>query len=158
MISRHAVLRATLKTGKVYCLDFTGAQFGWTETIMEWDTFEKTRVWLLRDEQPLGTMKAEYAQIARSEYPSWCQRQLQVEVAKILANTINKWVGNQGEPFGVFHRSLLNLPIDHFGEKLRVMLSFIKEDFTKELNALAAKKKYMLKFSGQGEPVMTRNF
>ena len=41
---RHTILKLTLNNGEQHALDLTGAQYGWTETIMPWAPYAKSRV------------------------------------------------------------------------------------------------------------------
>lgn len=41
---QHAILRVTTLSGEHYALDLTGAQYGWTEPVLPWDTFLASRV------------------------------------------------------------------------------------------------------------------
>ncbi|PNS21038.1 hypothetical protein CAC42_3375 [Sphaceloma murrayae] len=40
----HTVLKITLQSGECFAVDFTGAQFGWYDSIMRWDDWMQNRV------------------------------------------------------------------------------------------------------------------
>ncbi|KAE9974785.1 hypothetical protein BLS_002897 [Venturia inaequalis] len=44
LCTRHKMLLITLKDGKCFALDLTGAQYGWDETVLPWKEFYHTRV------------------------------------------------------------------------------------------------------------------
>lgn len=52
--SDHRILRVTLPTGEVFAIDFTGAQYGWKETLYSWDTYVKYRVHNVQSVGQLG--------------------------------------------------------------------------------------------------------
>lgn len=43
----HEILQARLKSGEVYAIDLTGAQYGWYEPIMEWDEYSSRCIELI---------------------------------------------------------------------------------------------------------------
>lgn len=55
----HHVVKITLKNGAQYALDMTGAQYGWSESIMPWDTYKATRIQSITKTSPFGNAKDE---------------------------------------------------------------------------------------------------
>ncbi|KAL8635448.1 MAG: hypothetical protein Q9228_007059 [Teloschistes exilis] len=41
---RHEVFRVVLKTGEMYALDFSGAQYGYHDPVLPWDTYVQSRL------------------------------------------------------------------------------------------------------------------
>lgn len=63
----HDMIRATLKNGKVYALDFTGAQFGIYEPIMLWDDYARKYIAVLGEANAFGHAKASFARIVQEK-------------------------------------------------------------------------------------------
>lgn len=40
----HEVFRVVLKTGEMYALDFSGAQYGYQDPVLPWDTYVQSRL------------------------------------------------------------------------------------------------------------------
>lgn len=41
---KHAILKVTLKNDAQYALDITGAQYGWSEAVLPWNTYANSRI------------------------------------------------------------------------------------------------------------------
>lgn len=54
---KHSFLRVTTKTGEMYALDMTGAQFGWTESVLPWNIFASTRISVIDEIEAFGFSK-----------------------------------------------------------------------------------------------------
>lgn len=58
--TEHFVLRVTLTTGAVYAIDLTGAQFGWNETVIEWDVFADKHIVETLATDEFGAMRTDH--------------------------------------------------------------------------------------------------
>ena len=50
----HSIIRITMKNGHIYALDMAGAQYGWHESIIPWQTYHASRVREIREVLPFG--------------------------------------------------------------------------------------------------------
>ncbi|KAI0554222.1 hypothetical protein F4679DRAFT_570611 [Xylaria curta] len=85
MYSQHTVLCATLKSGEQMVVDIAGAQFGWRETVAQWEVWTSHRVAGKLCPEPFGSsqncmqflyplMAAQYVNVSESQRSSLAQK------------------------------------------------------------------------------------
>ena len=110
---RHVVLKLTLKNGEKYALDMTGAQYGWTDTITSWNSYEASRIRSITDEWKFGQTLIDLEQQVQSR-----------DASKMLAHIINS-----------SFMDIMNNAIENYstqwlqGMTIRIMLGLPEEDF-----------------------------
>ena len=57
---RHAVFKVTLKNSEQYALDVSCAQYGWSEPIMPWDIYERSRIQSITKTSEFGSAQKEF--------------------------------------------------------------------------------------------------
>jgi len=68
----HMVLKVVGRSGMVYCLDMTGAQYGWMGALVEWDWFERTHTdpWMVPQSKSLSMCAKKRREGVYDKYPS----------------------------------------------------------------------------------------
>ncbi|KAF2094520.1 hypothetical protein NA57DRAFT_60557 [Rhizodiscina lignyota] len=50
----HHVLKVSMKSGSIFAVDITGAQYGWPEPAVEWTQFKRSRLHFVRRDEQFG--------------------------------------------------------------------------------------------------------
>ena len=89
-ICEHVLWRVETPTGRVYALDFSGAQFGIFQPLMLWDQYVDMINFVLLKAAPGGTRTSEMKGLELEALQfGWA---LNIEYAKCLAEFLHKWV------------------------------------------------------------------
>ena len=139
MFNRHSVFRVDLKSGESYCLDITGAQFGFQGPVSRWDIFSQENLLFLREDRPFGSTKADVTQVARSQHPDRGSAQMYEELSTLLMLSVKEWAAEEEYPMNV----LLDLPADVFNVKIAKMLASVEARFVGRLSELKQSRKYL---------------
>lgn len=136
MFHQHALLRVTLKSGEVYCVDATAAQFGWEETVVPWDQFLSTRCLAIRDTQPFGTAFKNSIRSAKRDHASM----LFGSPGHALAVGVLMWSKMEGIDFN----TMLKLPNARFEESRRRMNEVATNEMSRFVDQLKQDKKWTM--------------
>lgn len=58
----HSTYRITLRDNSQWALDLTSAQYGYTNPLTPWKSYEKKRISEIREVHPFGTQSAQFLQ------------------------------------------------------------------------------------------------
>lgn len=136
MFHRHALLRVTLKSGEVYCVDPTAAQYGWEETVVPWDEFLATHCLAIRDTQPFGTEFKDAIKSAKRDHGIMFFG----SIGHALAAGVLTWSKTEGIDFN----TMLKLPNAGFEENRGRMIQFATMEMSRFLDQLKQDKKWAM--------------
>ncbi|KAI9705750.1 MAG: hypothetical protein M1820_004998 [Bogoriella megaspora] len=138
MHCRHTVIRATTSSGESFCLDFTGAQYGWEDTISPWGAFTDTRLRSVHSFKPFGTENAECRAEAAASRVEQVSRQCFFELSDWMVHVVREWLW--GEDLEVM--DLLQLPEDEFKMAKKGLLDFVDDGFGKAIDDMEDRREY----------------
>ena len=124
----HKIIKIVTRTGEIYALDMTGAQYGWTECIVPWNIYVESRVRELKDAVPFGGTKV-WGNIKAKETGGQYQRVHDIEVffAQVVDGAVMLWQrGN------ILTTDLFRLPEQDFQKRQASLLDVIEELLQKE--------------------------
>lgn len=139
MFNRHSVFRVDLESGESYCLDITGAQFGFQGPVTKWNTFSQENLLFIREDRPFGSTKADVTQVARSQHPDRGSAQMYEELSTLLMLSVEEWAAQEEDSMS----ALLDLPDDEFSVKIAKMSTCVEEKFVSRLSDLKNSRKYL---------------
>ena len=120
---RHKIIKIVTKTGEIYALDMTGAQYGWTECILPWKIYVESRVRELKDAVPFGGTKV-WGNMMAKETGGQYQRvhNIRVFFAQVVDAAVMLWQrGN------ILTTDLFRLPEQDFQKKEASLLDAVEE-------------------------------
>ena len=120
---RHIIIKITTRTGEVYALDMTGAQYGWTECIVPWKLYVESRVRKVEKVVPFGETKVWYYKRANDiggqyEWVS-CIHEL---FAEVLDGAVVFW-----QRSNITATNLVRLPEQEFQKKQASLLDAVED-------------------------------
>ena len=124
----HNIIKITMKTGEVYALDMTGAQYGWTECIVPWKTYVESRVREVKKVVPFGETKVSSNMDAKKKggQYQWVHG-IKVLFAQIVDGAVMLWQrGN------ILTTDLFRLPEQEFQKKQASLVDAVEELLQKE--------------------------
>lgn len=120
----HTILRVTLLNNEQYAIDLTGAQYGYHQECLPWQTYITTRVEIIVEIQALGAAKQFLANNARDyvKNGSMAERLESIDFffARELELCIKSWTLGH-ESVG----SLLAAPQDEYESKKKSLLEMV---------------------------------
>lgn len=117
----HTVIRLAMKSGEIYALDMTGAQYGWDDCIIPWKVYSDSKVRAICDVMPFGQTRV-FCQTRANNMGE--QRKLVHHVQQIFAKTVDEaimwWQKRE-----ISTHILLRLPEQEFQEKQRSLVAAV---------------------------------
>ena len=124
----HTIIKITTRTGEVYALDMTGAQYGWTECIVPWEVYVESRVEEVIDVFSFGGIKV------------WCNMDtekrggrykwvcgIKVLFAQVVDGAVMLW-----QKGNMLTTNLFRLPEQDFQKKQASLIDSVEELLQKE--------------------------
>lgn len=121
----HVMIRATLKNGKVYALDFTGAQFGIYEPIMLWDDYARKYIAVLGEAHAFGHAKASFARIVQEKTRGVGDIIFYNSVTPAFERGLQQWLKYNNTTL----RDFMKLPEEQFCMQNRLMWDNLRHCF-----------------------------
>lgn len=121
----HVMIRATLKNGKVYALDFTGAQFGIYEPIMLWDDYARKYIAVLGEAHAFGHAKASFARIVQEKTRGVGDIMFYNSVTPAFERGLQQWLKYNNTTL----RDFMKLPEEQFCMQNRLMWDNLRHCF-----------------------------
>jgi len=120
---KHSILRVTTRAGEKYALDMTGAQFGWTKSVLPWDLFADTRILSVGQIKAFGYTKPyiEANCIYLGEARSYIHY-IQKSFANVLDGLLYEW-----QKANMLLPMLLVLPHEEFKKQQQALIEHVEE-------------------------------
>ena len=129
----HVMIRATLKNGKVYALDFTGAQFGIYEPIMLWDDYARKYIAVLGEAHAFGHAKASFARIVQEKTRGVGDIMFYNSVTPAFERGLQQWLKYNNTTL----RDFMKLPEEQFCMQNRLMWDDLRHSFHEYISLLS---------------------
>ena len=124
----HDIIKITTRAGEVNALDMTGAQYGWTECIVPWNIYIKSRVREVKKVVPFGETKAWCTKRAKETGGQYQMvHGIKVLFAQVVDGAVMLW--QRGH---ILTTDLLRLPENDFHKKQASLLDAVEELLQKE--------------------------
>lgn len=124
----HDIIKITTRTGEIYALDMTGAQYGWTECIVPWSHYVKSRVREVKNVVPFGETKVwclKRAKETGGQYKT--VHDIKVLFAQVVDCAVMFW-----QRANILTTDLFRLPEQEFQKKQASLLDAVEELLQKE--------------------------
>ncbi len=123
--THHAVIRVTLRSGKSYALDITGAHYGHYEPVVPWDSYMDLRVQQIAHSSKFGGWQSLlYGKVWGSETTEYGIRELYKAFTLQLNAAMADW---QNDNLAL--SAMLKSPKDAFKRKQSEFIKFIESRF-----------------------------
>jgi hypothetical protein len=99
MFNLHQVLKVKLKTGEIFAVDITGAQFGWYEKVMAWEDY-RLRILGKGSVQPFGTTFKSAKVDASNGSLELVRQETLLEISKAAEMSIKEWLKQEKTDLG----------------------------------------------------------
>ena len=138
----HTVMIMTMKNGEQYAVDFSGAQYGWHETIMPWALYSSSRIEEVMYVEPLGYTRDSYKMhlISIKDQNLW-EYQILEEFACYVQDATMLW-----ELEGGLVAHIFRLPFQEAQPKIGQLLSTVEEMVRLKKQDQQSKGKYDVLF------------
>ncbi|KAL9096152.1 MAG: hypothetical protein Q9165_001675 [Trypethelium subeluteriae] len=136
----HTILRATSRSGRSYCLDFTGAQFGWDDPCSDWDAFAATRLYSVERVERFGTACGATRRAATEPGPAKVPMEFFCKVTEKFKDTVWRWFEKEGRDV----KGLLELGAREFEMVAEGLLQDVVDEFGRVMDEMERQKEYYL--------------
>jgi hypothetical protein len=136
---KHSILRVTTRAGERYALDMTGAQFGWTDSIIPWDLFADTRILSVDGIEAFGYTKP-YLE-AKCSSSLGAARAYVHYIQKNFANVLNGLLYDW-QRANMLLPALLGLPHEEFKQQQQALMESVESKMQGYRNFAIATKQF----------------